>query len=73
MKFPSSFLDFILVFGAVACGVVVFFAAVFFFKDFQRDLRYINMEIQRNEGAEREHWKKERKKLWLSLIPFYKD
>ena len=38
---------------------------------FSKDLRYINCEIERTDGAERRHWKREKKRLWLSFIfPF---
>lgn len=39
---------------------------------FSRDLRYINMEIERNAGAEREYWQREKRRLWLSWLPFYR-
>lgn len=39
---------------------------------FCRDLRYINMEIERNAGSEREYWQRERRRLWLSWLPFYR-
>ena len=72
MSLPSSLLDAIFVFCAIVCSVVLLFSSVQFWKDFQRELRYINMEIQRNGGAEQERWKKKRKELWLSLILFYR-
>ncbi len=37
---------------------------------FSRELRYLNKEINRTTGAERERWQKRKKQLWLSLIPF---
>ena len=39
---------------------------------FSRDLRYINMEIERSTGAEREYWQQEKRRLWLSWLPFYR-
>ena len=38
---------------------------------FREELKYINMEIGRTDGRERAHWEKKKKKLWLSLIPFF--
>ena len=35
---------------------------------FSRELQYINMEIARTTGSERKYWKKQRRKLWLSLL-----
>lgn len=43
-----------------------------FIMNFSRELRYINCEIGRNVGAERRHWIRKRRRLWLSLIPFVK-
>ena len=43
-----------------------------FINDFSQELRYLNNEIRRTEGAERRHWIRQRRRLWLSLIPFVK-
>ena len=43
-----------------------------FINDFSRELRYLNNEIRRTDGAERRHWIHQRRRLWLSLIPFVK-
>ena len=43
-----------------------------FINDFSQELKYINNEIHRTHGAERKHWLRERRRLWLSLIPFVK-
>ena len=37
-----------------------------------RELKYVNLEIKRTRGSERDYWKKKKRRLWLSLIPFYK-
>ncbi len=39
---------------------------------FKSDLKYINMEINRTDGREQAHWKRRKRQLWLSLIPFYR-
>ncbi len=39
---------------------------------FRQDLRYINMEIARTRGEERQYWKHEKRRLWLTLLPFYR-
>ena len=39
---------------------------------FSRERNYINTEIERTTGAERRYWKREKRRLWLSLLPFYK-
>lgn len=43
-----------------------------FFNDFSQELRYLNTEIKRTAGAERKHYIRRRRKLWLSLLPFVK-
>ena len=43
-----------------------------FINDLSVELRYLNMEIGRTEGAERRYWICKRRRLWLSLIPFVK-
>lgn len=41
-----------------------------FITDFSQELRLLNIEIERTEGEEREHYIRERRRLWLSLFPF---
>lgn len=41
-----------------------------FIDNFCCELKYIKMEIRRTNGSERQYWLREKKKLWLSLIPF---
>lgn len=58
--------------------MIAFFAVMLFvvltvkIYDFKRDLDYLNMEIARTEGEEREHWEREKRRLWLSLLPFFR-
>lgn len=39
--------------------------------NFTRELNYINMEIGRTTGEERHYWRREKRRLWMSLLPFY--
>lgn len=39
---------------------------------FRRELRYLNKEIQRTSGEEKQQWIKRKKKLYLSILPFMK-
>lgn len=43
---------------------------VLYITDFARELRYLNDEIARTEGVDREYWVHRKRRLWLSLIPF---
>ena len=60
---------------ALFIGIIVFLLIlrlVFSLDSLKRDIRYVNMEIRRTRGSERKAWQKEKRRLWLSLIPFYK-
>lgn len=59
-------------FGVLAVAFLSAFLVgiVQFGDDFSRELRYLNLEIGRTEGAERKFWIRRRRRLWLSLIPF---
>ena len=55
--------------GAILlCLAIVRFAM--WFQWFQKELRYVNKEIARTLGKEQQHWRKRKKRLLLSLIPF---
>ena len=43
-----------------------------FLRDFSDELSWLNMEIRRTEGSERQHYIRQRRRLWLSLLPFVK-
>lgn len=55
-------------------GLIVFFGIlltlVSFVDAFSGELRYLNMEIGRTEGVERRYYIIQRRRLWLSLLPF---
>ena len=52
--------------------ILLLFGLVSFINDFSQELRYLNNEIRRTDGAERMHYIRQRRRLWLSLIPFVK-
>lgn len=39
---------------------------------FHRELRYLDKEIARTEGEEKKVWISRKKRLWLSILPFYR-
>lgn len=57
--------------------VVALFAVIFLVNliiklyEFSQELDYLNREIERTTGREQRHWKREKRRLWLSLLPFY--
>ena len=60
---------------ALFIGVMLFLLIlrlVFRLDSLKRDIKYVNMEIRRTRGSERKAWRKEKRRLWLALIPFYK-
>ena len=60
---------------ALFIGIIVFLLIlrlVFSLNRLERDIKYVNMEIKRTRGSERKAWQREKRRLWLSLIPFYK-
>lgn len=63
-----------LVIGLIAVIVlpVLLYSLARLVTDFSAELRLLNIEINRSEGAEREYYIRQRRRLWLSLIPFVK-
>ena len=57
---------------AVPLAAVALVKLVLFIVSFAKELQYIQFEINRNDGAEREYWIAEKRRLWLSLLPFVK-
>lgn len=51
--------------------LVLIVIAVTRLHDFRRELLFINTEIGRSSKQELPYWKKRKKHLWLSLIPFF--
>ena len=59
----------------IAAFVLIFLLAVFirwYLNEFLPELTYLNKEIQRTDGKEKEEWLKKKKRLMLSLLPFVK-
>ena len=57
---------------ATALVLALIVSAVLSYIEFKDELNYINGEIHRTDGAARKHWKKARRRLWLSLLPFFR-
>lgn len=51
---------------------VLFVQFLMRFSVFSFELRRVNDEIKRTHGEEKQHWKRVRRRLWLSLLPFIK-
>ncbi|MBQ3147709.1 MAG: hypothetical protein IJB91_08290 [Oscillospiraceae bacterium] len=63
----------------IILAVIILFVAVLLLvglavklNEFSRERDYIEREIQRTTGAEQRHWKREKRRLWLTLLPFYR-
>ena len=53
-------------------GILLLFGLIMKISEFYQELDYINMEIGRTTGGEQKYWKREKRRLWLSLLPFYR-
>ena len=60
-----------LIIGFIALAVLIVWIANWFIA-FARELKYLNNEICRTEGEELSYWLNRKKRLWLSLLPFFK-
>ena len=58
----------------VSIPIVMFLLVgfVLFYMKFSRELYYLNSEISRTVGSEKREWIKKRRRLWLSILPFFK-
>lgn len=61
-------------FGVIATIflILALIRLVDFSKEFSATLYYLNMEIKSTNDADRKHWLRQRRRLWLSLLPFVK-
>ena len=67
----DSAVDVLLTIAIIFFTVAFLSALISKILNFNRELGFLNREIQRTEGEECEHWKQERRRLWLSLLPFF--
>lgn len=54
-------------------GSLLLIGIVLRLSDFLQKLQYLNMEIGRTTGKDRVHWKRRRRRLWLSLFLFGRE
>ena len=62
-----------IVFAALVGAIILALLLIKFaswLTEFQMELKYLNNEIERTTGKERQRWIKQRRRLWLSVIPF---
>lgn len=61
-----------IIFGIVLIFLIVIVSThlILNIKNFLDELKFLNMEIHRTSGEERNNWIKRRRCLFLSLIPF---
>lgn len=69
---PDSELWLIVGIFAVIILIALLVALCLFISDFSWELKYLNNEIRLTQGAERRYYIIQRRRLWLSLIPFVK-
>ena len=51
-------------------GIAIVSRFVAWYGEFEKELSVINAEIARNTGKERKRWKKRKRRLLLSILPF---
>ena len=68
----TEIFNIITVIAATALAFLLLLKLGIFIDNFRRELKYIKTEINRSDGGERRYWLHQKKKLWLSLIPFYR-
>lgn len=51
-------------------GIILLAKLAMWMNEFSKELRFLNNEIGRNDGEERRYWIVQRRRLWLSIIPF---
>lgn len=54
--------------GIFCFALIVKFAM--WLNDFSGELKYLNSEIGRTDGSEKCYWKRQKRRLLLSIIPF---
>ena len=73
---PEANSDIVLycIFGITAFVILVLMVIrlAAFLNDFSHELQFIDREIKRTTGKERQYWLRAKRRLWLSLIPFVK-
>lgn len=68
---PNAFYILLWIFCILIAGGLLVFAVLNLIS-FARELKYLNREIARSTGHERQYWLRCRRRLWLSLLPFVK-
>lgn len=72
MQNDNSFFYMLISLVLIIVSQALLAVAVSFYNHFSRELRYLNLEISRTQEREQRYWIKRKRKLWLSLIPFFK-
>lgn len=71
MQIPNSLFGLILPIGIFLLAVLIISMARKI-NEFINELKYIDMELSRASDVGRRHWKRQKIKLYLSLLPFFK-
>ncbi len=56
----------------LCCALMLYglYWVLFYYDAFAAELRIIKMEIRRSHGEEQQYWLKEKRRLWLTVLPF---
>ena len=65
----------IIMLACIVAAIILFLLLIKlinYLNDFAKELKYLNCEIGRTTGDRRLHFIHQKRRLWLSLIPFVK-
>ena len=68
----SEVIDVLIAIIVMAVAMLITAWAILGLDKFRWELKRLNMEIARTTGEEQKEWRALRRKLWLSLLPFFK-
>lgn len=71
MNIEREILTILLVIGGIIAFLILI-KLILNFLELKKQLNYINIEIARADKDYVEYWKKEKRKAWLRLLPFYR-
>ena len=60
--------EWIIILSCIILAVFLITALIIRISDFLKQIKYINIEIRRSNGAEKRYWLLQRRQLWLSLF-----
>ena len=60
---------FVGLFGLCFAALLIY-AIALWYRNFTKELQFLNTEINRTRGREQHYWKSRKRRLFLSILPF---